>query len=226
MKLLPALALALFPLSALVAADAPTQLADRGKLLLSDDLKEVAAPWKVAKGAWAGADGVVVGKEVASDNHPGVMRHPLAFKDAIFQYEVRLDGAKGTTLSINDAKEHVARVLINPNGFSAQKDDHDHEGPDKPVNFGHKQVAFKAGEWHTVVAELVGDTLVASVDGGNVIAGSNELIATEKANFGFTVNGESVSYRNLRVWEAVPKKDADAIKQKLIVAKPVAQAGK
>jgi hypothetical protein len=92
------------------------------------------------------------------------------------------------------------------------------------VNFGRKQVAFKTGEWHTVVAELVGDTLVASVDGANVIAGSDPLIATDKANFGFTAGGESAAYRNLRVWEAVPKKDADAIKQKLIT-KPVAKAG-
>jgi hypothetical protein len=210
MKLLPLLALAALPLHALLAADeAPTQLAERGKLLFSDDLKTLdAKSWHIAKGNWTAADGAVTGKEVPSDNHPGVMRHPIQFKDAVIQYDVRVDGAKMTTFSINDAKEHLARVLINPAGFSAQKDDHDHEGPDKAQLFGRKPLAFKPGEWHTVVIEIVGDTMATTVDKANTITGSNELIGTEKANVGLTVSGESAAYRNLRVWEATAKKTA------------------
>ena len=194
------------------AADEPTLLAERGKLLLSEDFaapvetakiekgKPATGGWRLRPGKWEFVDGAMKGSELAADKHGAVARYPLAFKDAVIQYEVRLDGARMSTLSINDAKEHVCRVLINPKGFSAQKDDHDHDGPDKAEIFG-KATIDAAGEWKTVVLEIVGEEMVAHID-GKAIAGSNPLIGTDKANFGFTVAGESASVRNLRVWEA------------------------
>jgi len=222
MKLL--LVLSLLPLLSLHAADPATQLAERGKLLFSDDFNQLnTKAWRIAKGKWEIAEGALHGAEIPADKHGGVLRHPLSFTDAIIQYDIRLDGAKTSTLSINDAKEHVARVLVSPTGFAAQKDDHDHDGPDTAISFGRKAAPFKAGEWHTVVAELLGDTLVATVDGANPIAGSHASLAVPKANFGFTVTGESVSLRNVRVWEATAKPDAAQIKQKLVKTAPVAK---
>jgi hypothetical protein len=110
-----------------------------------------------------------------------------------------------TTLSINDAKEHVCRVLLNATGFTVQKDDHDHDGPDKAQVYGRRSVNL-GSDWHTVVLEIVGDTMLATVDGANATFGSNELLATEKANLGFTVSGQSASFRNLKVWSATANK--------------------
>jgi hypothetical protein len=45
------------------------------------------------------------------------------------------------------------------------------------------------------------------------------LMATDKANVGLTVAGESASFRNLRMWEATPKADWAATKGKLSSAK-------
>src|SRR5258708_3306530 len=93
-----------------------TLLAERGKLLFSDDLNEAPSKeWRVAKGKWEPVDGAWQGQEIAADMHPAVVRRQLKFQDAIFQYSFKLDGAKQTTLSINDEKEHVCRVLIRPN---------------------------------------------------------------------------------------------------------------
>ncbi|HYR57068.1 MAG TPA: hypothetical protein VEO95_00495 [Chthoniobacteraceae bacterium] len=215
MKLLALLPLLALPLT-LVAADSQpkTLLAERGKVLLSDDLNQApdGKAWRAAKGKWEAADGAVRGAELAADNHPGVIRHALPFKDAVIQYDVKLDGAKMTTFSINDEKEHVARVLLMPNAFRVQKDDHDHDGPDKAVVFGQRAVKLAPGEWHTVVIEIVGDTMLATLDGRNATFGSHELIATQKANIGFTVSGESISLRNLRVWEAKPNPDWEKTK--------------
>src|SRR5271154_6124132 len=83
------------------SAEPKTLLAERGKLLLSDDLN--AAPsseWHVAKGKWEAVDGAWHGEELPADMHPGVIRRQLKFQDAIFQYSFKLDGAKQTTLSI------------------------------------------------------------------------------------------------------------------------------
>jgi hypothetical protein len=196
-----------------LADDPATLLARRGKLLVSEDFSAPVpaakvvkgqpwtAGWRLRPGKWEFTDGAMRGTEIAADDHGAVARYPLAFQDVVIQYEVRLDGCRQTTLSLNDQKEHVCRVLINPAGFSAQKDDHDHAGPDKAQVFGKAALPIESGQWKTVVLEIVGQEMVAHID-GKAIAGTHELIGTAKANFGFTVAGEGASFRNLRVWEA------------------------
>jgi hypothetical protein len=218
-------------LTHLHAADPKTLMTERGKLLLSEDFaKQVEAVpavkkgeswtkgWRLRPGKWEFVDGVMKGTELKEDKHGAVARFPLQYKDVVIQYDVRVDGCRMTTLSINDAKEHVCRVLINKDGFTAQKDDHDHEGPDKAVKFGTQKVDIQPGAWKTVVLELKGAEMVAHID-GKVVAGAHELIATSKANFGFTVAGESASFRNLRVWEALPNEGWGQTKAKLTAAK-------
>jgi len=217
-------------LSQLHAADPKTLMTERGKMLFSEDFaqpiqkakmekgKAPTAGWRVAKGKWENADGALKGTEIKADMHGAVARYPLEFKDVIIQYDVRVDGCKMTTLSINDAKEHVCRVLINKDGFTAQKDDHDHAGPDKAVKFGTAKMDIKPGEWKTVVMELKGKEMVAHID-GKAVAGADDMINVSKANFGFTVSGESASFRNLKVWEALPNDGWSKTKSKLTAAK-------
>lgn len=193
-------------ITAATAAEPKTLLAQPGANLLSDDLKTApdGKEWKAAKGKWEIADGALRAAELPADKHGAVSRRPLKFTDAVIQYEVKIEGAKGTTLSINDAKGHNCRVSINAAGFSVTKDDHDHEGPDKAVAFGRRALTLKPGEWHTVRMEVVGDTVLGTVDDAPPVFGSHEMIAVEKTNFGLTVAGESASFRNLKVWAAQP----------------------
>lgn len=189
----------------LVAADAPaTLLARPDKEILSDALTKdsKAAEWKVAKGKWERtADGIRV-EELPADNHGAAGRVNMKLQDFVAAFEFRLDGAKVVSLSINDAKEHVARVMITPTAFRVQKDDHDHDGPDKGVVFLNQAQAFEAGTWHRVVLEMVGDTMVATIDGKFSGFGSNDLFKAEKANPGFTCGGQSATFRNLVIWSA------------------------
>jgi hypothetical protein len=208
-----------------------TLMTERGKLLLSEDfskpVEKAAAPpagakkaakkaekgaakaapapwttgWRLRPGKWEFADGAMKGTELKEDAHGAVARYPFKFKEAVIQYDVRLDGCKQTTFSVNDAKEHVCRVLISKDGFKAQKDDHDHTGPDKAKPFTTVAQPIAPGTWHTVLIEIKGEEMVATIDGKSS-AGSDPLIATDKANFGFTVSGDGASFRNLRVWEA------------------------
>jgi len=157
--------------------------------------------WRMAKGKWEFVDGAMRGTELKEDAHGAAARYPLAYKDVVIQYDVRLDGCKQTTFSVNDAKEHVCRVLINKDGFRAQKDDHDHDDPDKAKPFNNVALPLAPGTWHTVLIEIKGGEMVATIDGKSS-TGTDPLIATDKANFGFTVAGDGASFRNLRVWEA------------------------
>ena len=200
--------------SAAFAADpAPpqTRLAQIEKLELADSFAGTAlgSQWKAGKGKWEVTDGVLRGSELAADKHGAVIRLPFKLQNIVIAYDVKLDGAKTTSLSINGPKDHLARIIVAPNRFIVQRDDQDHEGPDKAIVFLTKPVELAPGTWHTVVLEMVGDKMVGTLDGKITGEGSDPTFAAkEKMSPGFTVAGESASFRNVRIYtaKAEPKK--------------------
>ncbi|WP_309572117.1 hypothetical protein [Deinococcus sp.] len=193
------------PAAALAAAPNPLMTLP-GAILLSDPLSTVGPAWKAAKGRWAAQDGVLRGEYLAAENHPATFRHEVALRDGVIQFDVRLDTAKAITLSLNDAKGHVARLVLDARGFQARKDDHDHAGPDKAEAFNAVKLPLATDAWHTVTVELLGTRMLASVDGqkDSVSFGQADLIGTQKTNVGLTVSGGAASFRNLGVWAATP----------------------
>ena len=69
-----------------------------------------------------------------------------------------------------------------------------------------------------MVVEILGKEMLATVDGQKTGYGADDRIADPKANIGFTVAGQSTSFRNLRVWEAQPNPEWAANKGKLAAA--------
>jgi hypothetical protein len=226
-RLLPlplfAIAAALASAADPVATPAPqTVMVAPGKVLLEDPLG--AAPgkdWKIGKGKWEAADGAVRAAELKDDMHGAVARRDLAVKDAAFALSFKLDGAKTVSLSLNGAKGHVGRVRVTPKGLSVHKDDQDGKnGPDTGAVLDTVAVDVRAGEWHTLVAEVRGADLLATLDGKHTAFGTHEALAKDKTNFGLTVAGESASFKGLKVYEVVgAAKGWDAARAKLLEAK-------
>ena len=159
--------------------------------------------WRIAKGNWKIVDGAWQGAELPADKHGAVARYPLTFTDGVIEFDFRLDGAKGISLSINDAKGHVSRLSIRPTGFTVTKDDHDHEGPDKRAVLADEKRPFEPGTWYHARVEMSGPKMTAQIDDGSkpgrAVGGEHEMIAVPKANFGFTVAGATASFKNLKV---------------------------
>jgi hypothetical protein len=215
------------------AADKPL-LAIPGNAIYENKLDSApGAPWKAAKGEWELADGVWRGSEKPEDKHGAVMRLPNKLPDFIIEYEFRFAGAKSTTLSINAVKDHMARIVITPKSVAIQRDDNDHEGPDKAIVFARFPADFAPDTWHKVRMAMVGDTMLGRVD--DLVAwGSNDLFSKERMAPGFTVAGQSVDFRNLSIHEATLNPDWETVKATLpkpgeqvapIATKPV-KAGK
>lgn len=213
----------------LCAADAPvTLLAQPDKEVVSDALTKdaPATDWKVAKGKWERtAEGVRV-EEIPADKHGAVSRVAQKLQDLVIAFEFRLDGAKSVSLSINATKDHMARVLITPTSLRVQKDDHDHDGPDKAVVFLNTAQTFEAGTWHRVVLEMVGDTMVATIDGKVSAFGADALFKTEKVSPGFTCSGQSATFRNFTLWSAKPEAKGSWKETSVKIAEAMAAAPK
>lgn len=196
--------------------EAKTLLAERGALIFADDFSQPPAkPWNASKGEWKVVDGALQVKELKGDKHGAVARRALPRADFIVQYSFKLDGTKVTSLSINDAKGHCCRALVRSNGLTAQKDSHDKNKTDKAAVLDRQAVSIAPGQWHTLVVEVLGPELVASVDGKIVAFGSHPSIEIAKTNIGLTVAGESASFKDLRVWEAKPNSNWEATKAAL-----------
>lgn len=200
-----------------VAAEEPAQGTPPKKLdqlVLSEDLaqapKEIIRDgsvsqahrgWKFLSGKWEFVDGAMRGAMLPADMRGAQAVCVLPFQDAVFEFEVRFNGARMVQFRIQDEKpEHICRVSITRDGFSAQKDDHDHEGPDTATPFGSAALKIRDGEWKSVSVEIHGEQMSATIDGQR-ITGTHSLIAAPKHFFEFIVTGDGASFRNLRVWE-------------------------
>ncbi len=195
------------------AADKPL-LAVPGKIIYESKLDTPpGAPWKAAKGKWELVDGALRGSEIPEDKHGAVTRLPNKLPDFIIEYEFKFEGGRATSLSINAAKDHMARIMVTPNLVTIQKDDNDHDGPDKAVVFARFANPLAPG-WHKVRMEMVGDTMLGQVD--DLTAwGSNDLFKQDRMVPGFTVGGQSVDFRNLSIHEATLNPEWEAVKATL-----------
>src|SRR5262245_28850953 len=144
-------------------AELKTLMTQRGKLVFSDDLTQTPAQrWHVVKGAWTAADGCIGVKEIKDDMHGAVARRPVPQGNFVVQYSFKVDGGRNTTLSFNDAKGHCCRVIIDPTDLTVRKDSHDHNQTDKPLTLDRQASPVAAGQWHTLLVEILGPEMVAS----------------------------------------------------------------
>lgn len=188
-----------------------------GAMLATDSFASaLPRTWHAAKGTWVAEGGVLRGTEIAADKHQAVIRRPLAFTNAIITFSFRLGAARQISLSINDAKEHVCRLLITPRDFVVRKDDHDHDGPDKPVEFARVPLKFAPDEWHTAIVEINGAEMVAQIDSGAKAGfGAHALLDRPKANLGFTVAGGPAEFRDISITAAQLRADWAETKRRL-----------
>lgn len=172
------------------------------------------APWKAAKGKWELVEGAMRGTELPEDKHGAVTRLPNKLQDFVIEFEFKLEGARSISLSINAVKDHMARIAITPKSVTIQRDDNDHEGPDKAVIFARFPAELTTGTWHKVRLEMVGDVMLGQVD--ELTAwGSSDLFKTPKTAPGFTVGGQSADFRNLTIREATLNPAWESIKATL-----------
>ena len=208
-------ALLLLSLAAITArADDKLLLAVPGAVIYESKLDTApAAPWKAAKGKWELVEGITRGSELEADKHGAVTRLPNKLQNFVVEYEFKFAGARTTSLSINAIKDHMARINITPKSVTIQKDDNDHEGPDKATVFARFPAELGEG-WHKVRLEMVGDLMLGKVD--DLVAwGASDLFKTEKAAPGFTVGGQSVDFRNLTIREAALNPEWESVKATL-----------
>ncbi len=177
-------------------------------------------------GSWVLADDCFTGTESPEAHHPATASYGMKFQNAIIQCEVRLNDvpAEGRLyrsffVKATDQKDYVCALFGSTGGIHALAYDNEHADPKSGQRAKLPAVPLKApvklGEWRTVVLEILGDELVATVEGRSVTLRSS-LIGAAKHSIMLGV-GTEASFRRLRVWEALPNPEWEA-NQKALAA--------
>jgi Domain of Unknown Function (DUF1080) len=201
-------ALALVTSAGLLHAEKNTALkpilAKPGKLKVEENFTgpALATPWSIAKGDWQAKDGVLTGKEKASDNHPGVLILEKPNKDSIIQFSFKLDGVKAFDLSFNTPKGHLFRVVIGKEGINLSKDKDKKDKASKSAMLAEANATIEPGKWFTMLVEVKGDKVSVQTDNGLKLSGSHSELNVEKTGYRFVARGEAVSISDLKVWQA------------------------
>ncbi len=163
-------------------------------------------------GQWKQIDGRFQGHENPQVKHPSTASFGLEFKNIIVQCQVRFEdveldkdpahGFKSRYLQLRTTNDrtYLCSLSISPGAFGLIKDDNDFEGPDQRVQLASGKAPVKVGEWTTVLLEILGDEMTATVN-GVTLTGQNAAVAQTKKSFMFVIGTEG-SVRDLHIWEA------------------------
>ena len=187
-----------------------------------------AGPATGKSGMWQLADGCFTGCESPEAHHPATASYGMKFQNAIIQCEVRLDDvpAEGRQyrsffVKATDEKDYVCALFGSVGGINALAYDSEHADPKTRQRAKLPAVPVaspsKGGEWRTVVLEILGDELVASI-GGRSVTLKSPLVGVAKHSIMLGA-GTEASFRRLRVWEARPNPEWEKNKAALKTAK-------
>jgi hypothetical protein len=181
--------------SVLAAAEPPPDakplLTKTGKVLFSEDFSEVPherdkknktrGGWMSGKGRWEMKDGVLVGAEKPEEKHGAMLTKPrLAFHNAAVQVSFRLDGARAITLDANSfAMGRIIAVTVTNTSLKLARS---LQGGDKMEVLDTVPLKLEPGTWHTLLLEMQGKEVVASIDGREVAFGAGERIDVYKTS--------------------------------------------
>jgi len=206
------------------APDPKVWMSARGALLWEEPFSNGAysKDWSLYKGKYIVEKDQLKVAEVAGDGHLPTMTRNFKESNVVIQFAFKFEGAKWIGMQLDDAtndakKEHVAQLTIQPDGFRIEK--MTGFGPTtKNMVLDQKKVKFEPGTWHTMVWEIQGDEMVATVDDKEMALAKADGMTLVRSRVQLVSSGEWAWYDEIKVWKAEadpkwPKKRAALLEQ-------------
>lgn len=165
---------------------------------------KLSKPWVVNKGEFQPREGALAGWEKKEDKHAAVLTLQRPFKSAILRFSFKRDGVTGFNLSMNDAKGHLFRILLNDDGLTVNKDKDKKDPASKAEVLGKVEGKFPTGQWQTLQVEFVGDRVAVQADNGAKLEVRHPALNVEKTGFRFVMRGSTLLLDDVNVWEVQP----------------------
>ena len=171
---------------------------------------------------WETLDGALKAthRKPYDDVHGPVLHHDIRLDaGAVVQLSFKPEPKARTVFHFDKREGHLCRVVLTPDAFYLIRRD---DGPDKATRLAERQTPIAADQWHTLVIELAGDEMLATLDGRETIFGWRDDLDRPKTRILLEASSGSVWFKNFRVWEATPNKNWPTTKEALLKARPAA----
>ena len=120
--------------------------------------------------------------------------------NVVVQFSFKSDGSPWMGFALDD-KEHVARLIISPDQFKIVKMSGT-GGTTKGVDVDTKRVKLNDGNWHTVVWEIVGKEMVATIDDKDMVIGKADDLTPTRSRCELINGGQFAWWKDIKVWKA------------------------
>jgi hypothetical protein len=188
-------------------AEPKVWMALRGPLLWEEPFSggAYAKEWSLYKGRFVVEKDQLKVAENPSDGHLPTMTRNFKESNVIIQFAFKFEGAKWIGMQLDDAtndakKEHVAQLTIQPDGFRIEK--MTGFGPTtKNMVLDQKKMKFEPGSWHTMVWEIQGDEMVATVDDKEMVLAKADGMTLVRSRVQLVSAGEWAWFDEIKVWK-------------------------
>lgn len=182
-----------------------TWMCKKGELLWEEkfDGSELSKDWNKGKGKWLVESEVLKGAELPEDKHHAYCSRKVTEPNAIIQISFKLEGASWMG-GFFDGKEHVSALSLSAEGIKIRK--MSGIGPtSKSTDVDSTKAKLNDGSWHTVVWEIYGEEMVATVDDKDMAIAKAEGLSMDRSHLELnTAGGQWALFKDVKVWKAEP----------------------
>ncbi|MBV8879165.1 MAG: hypothetical protein JO332_04285 [Planctomycetaceae bacterium] len=180
-----------------------TWMTKKGELLWEEKWDESDWPkdWYKGKGNWQIDNGQLKAAELPADAHHAYTSRKVTEINAVIQFSFKLDGAKWLG-GFFDGKEHVSCLQMNADGFNIRK--MSGIGPtSKSTEIDSSKAKLGDGNWHTVVWEIYGNEMVATIDDRDMVLAKADDLSSDRSHLELnTGGGQWGLFKDVKVWKA------------------------
>ena len=210
---LPTVALLLILSSVpLTAADPEPTLGKKGALLLEEAFDGDVLPkgWTGKTGGLSVSGGTLHASQSREAGRLGLFSRELPMQDAAIRIDFKFAGRGGINVSCNPSPGelskhgHLFSVMITNRMWNITEHNDKSDRASQSKALAMAQENFEIGKWYTLLVEMKGDEVVATVEGKKPLRASSKDFHVKKPGIEFRVSGrdgDEVLFDNLRVWE-------------------------
>ncbi len=192
-------------------------MCEKGELLWAEAFEGAALSkdWHKGQGSWQVEGGVLSGAEVPADKHHAYASRKVSEPNVVIQFAFKLDGA-GWLGGFFDGKEHVSALSLSADMIRLRR--MSGMGPtSKSTEVDSSKTKLNDGAWHTVVWEIFGDEMVATVDDKDMALAKADGLSQERLHLELnTAGGQWARFKDVKVWKATLSKTWPQQKAKLL----------
>jgi len=184
-------------------AEPKVWMCKKGDLLWEEKWEGADLPkdWYKGKGNWLVESGTLKAAELPADAHHAYTSRKVTEANAVIQFSFKLDGAKWMG-GFFDGKEHVSALTLNGDSFAIKK--MSGIGPtSKSTEIDSTKMKLNDGAWHTVVWEVYGDEMVATIDDQQMVLAKADGLSSDRSHLELnTGGGQWAVFKDVKVWKA------------------------